>query len=379
MVFNHKGGADFKETFKAVRVNPQNRTEEVGEAHDIEGWTVFSFPGRGGKYSNFEWRFFYFNGVDYDEKSGIFRIIGENKNWSADTDSELGNFDYLMGANIDSAHPDVVTELQKVSDFMIDQLHYDGFRYDALKHVSREFIENLSKAISDKHPGFYFVGEYWKDDLGTIDYYLEQTDYLINLFDVALHYNFHEASKNSEFDMRKIYEGSLVSEKPQKAVTFVDNHDSQPGQSLESWVESWFKVIAYSLILLRKDGYPCVFWGDSAGINENKYTGIAPQLEAMLMARQVYAWGEQDDYFANQKLIGWIRHGDADHPNKLVVLISTGDAGELTFFVGKEYVNKTYKDLSGKNQPITIDGDGNGIFTVAPGSVTYWVAGEEAD
>nr|WP_308215307.1 hypothetical protein [Sinobaca sp. H24] len=43
------------------------------------------------------------------------------------------------------------------------------------------------------------------------------------------------------------------------AVTFVDNHDSQPEESLESWVEEPFKQSAYALILLREDGYPCVF------------------------------------------------------------------------------------------------------------------------
>ena len=33
---------------------------------------------------------------------------------------------------------------------------------------------------------------------------------------------------------------------PEKAVTFVDNHDTQPCQSLESWVEPWFKPLAYA-------------------------------------------------------------------------------------------------------------------------------------
>lgn len=86
--------------------------------------------------------------MDYDEKTkenGIYRILGEDKNWSADTDSEMGNFDYLMNADIDSAHPDVVAELKKIADFMIDQLHYDGFRYNVIKHISREFIDDLSK------------------------------------------------------------------------------------------------------------------------------------------------------------------------------------------------------------------------------------------
>ena len=51
--------------------------------------------------------------------------------------------------------------------------------------------------------------------------------------------------------MAEIFDGTIVKEKPDKAVTFVDNHDTQIGQSLESWVLDWFKPHAYSLILLR--------------------------------------------------------------------------------------------------------------------------------
>ena len=55
------------------------------------------------------------------------------------------------------------------------------------------------------------------------------------------------------------------------------------GQALCSWVQEWFKPLAYALILLRRDGYPCVFYGDYYGIphdninskkeidNSNKY------------------------------------------------------------------------------------------------------------
>ena len=379
MVFNHKGGADFVETFKAIKVNPENRMEDIGVEQDIDGWTGFSFNGRGDKYSDFKWHFNHFNGVDYDNKnkqSGIYRIIGENKYWNTDTDSEKGNYDYLMSANIDHSHPEVIAELKRVVEYMIETMHYNGFRYDALKHVSREFIDNLSNYIIKKYPDFYFVGEYWKNDEGMLNYYLEQTDYHIDLFDITLHFNFKEASVNQGYDIRRVFDGSLVSEKPDHAVTFVDNHDSQPGQSLQSWVEPWFKEIAYALILLRKDGYPCVFWGDYFGINGDEYNGLGTQLETMLKARHDYAWGEQEDVFAEQKLIGWIRHGDADHPKKLIVLISSGDAGELLMTVGKEHAGRKYQDLSGKNDPIVIDNAGKGLFTVPPGAVTYWVADE---
>lgn len=54
-VVDARAGADDKETFKATMVDQNNRSKEVGEMHDIEGWTKFDFPGRGDKYSPMKW------------------------------------------------------------------------------------------------------------------------------------------------------------------------------------------------------------------------------------------------------------------------------------------------------------------------------------
>ncbi|MCZ0902175.1 alpha-amylase, partial [Microcoleus sp. HI-ES] len=80
------------------------------------------------------------------------------------------------------------------------------------------------------------------------------------------HYNFHYASQQGgNYDMRRILDGTMMQQQPAHAVTFVENHDSQPLQALESVVEPWFKPLAYAIILLRREGYPCVFYGDYYG------------------------------------------------------------------------------------------------------------------
>jgi hypothetical protein len=44
-VLNHKLGADEQETFLATMVDEQNRTEDVGEMHNITAWTKWvGFP-----------------------------------------------------------------------------------------------------------------------------------------------------------------------------------------------------------------------------------------------------------------------------------------------------------------------------------------------
>lgn len=49
VVINHKAGADRTEKFMAVMVDQEDRTKEVEEPKEIEGWTAFDFEGRGGQ------------------------------------------------------------------------------------------------------------------------------------------------------------------------------------------------------------------------------------------------------------------------------------------------------------------------------------------
>lgn len=379
VVLNHKANADFTEEFKAVMVDQNDRNKDVREKTDIEAWTGFDFKNRKGKYSDFIWHYYHFSGVDYDVKtqtSAIYRILGENKYWNDGVSDEKGNFDYLMFADIDHDHPEVKEEIYKWVDWFIDETKVDGFRYDALKHISDKFILELSNHIMEKtNNNFYLFGEYWQYDKAQIDKYLDYTNWKVDLFDTPLHFHIEEASKsNGKYDMRKIFDNTIVKDHPLEAVTFVDNHDSQPSQSLDSWVEDWFKEIAYSLILLRKDGYPCIFEGDYNGLNGPvKKQGHKEMIDRILKVRKNYSWGEEDNYFDHPQVIGWVRRTDQEN-SSLAVLISIGDMAEKQMFVGEEEKNKTYIDLSGKNKnEVIIDENGNGIFQVGPGSVTYWV------
>ena len=78
------------------------------------------------------------------------------------------------------------------------------------------------------------------------------------------------------------------------AVTFVDNHDTQPEQALESFVERWFKPSAYSIILLRDTGYPCVFYGDYYGISHNNIEGLE-ELKILIKLRKEKAITEKNE------------------------------------------------------------------------------------
>jgi len=380
IVMNHKAGADELETFKVVEVNPDNREEDISEPYDIEGWTKFTFPGRNGQYSDFQWNYTHFNGTDYDakeEKEGVFRILGENKYWNNNVDKELGNYDFLMFSNIDFNNETVREEMFKWGTWISETLSCNGFRLDAIKHINHEFIKDFAVNLKkEKVDDFYFVGEFWKGEIDECKQFLEEMDYTIDLFDVPLHYKLHTASiQGSEFDLSTIFDDTLVKLHPMNSVTFVDNHDTQPNESLESWVEDWFKQIAYSLILLREDGYPCVFYGDYYGIKgpvpvDGKQMAIDP----LLYARKKKAYGQQDDYFDDKNVIGWVRHGDENiEKSGCAVVISNDMEGSKRMFVGTERAGETWIDLTNtRNEEIVIEEDGFADFPVNGQSVSVW-------
>lgn len=198
---------------------------------------------------------------DKSRRSGIFQILGENKNWSEGVDSENGNYDFLLGNDIDLNHPEVITELNRWGKWVSNELNLDGMRLDAIKHMKDQFVKQFLEAVrTERGEDFFAVGEYWNGDLETLDNYLEAVGNKISLFDVPLHYNLFQASQEGkEYDLQNILKNTLVELHPELAVTFVDNHDSQLGSSLESQIEDWFKPLAYGLVLLIKDGYPCLF------------------------------------------------------------------------------------------------------------------------
>ena len=381
VVLNHKLGADEVEEVTAQEFNASNRYQMISEGKVIGAWTKFTFPGRKGKYSKFTWNWNHFDGIDWDQDSlngALYRFTG--KDWNASVDDENGNYDYLMGADIDFNNRDVVDELVKWAVWYIETTGVDGLRLDAVKHIPSYFYkEFLTRVREETGKELFSVGEYWTGNVFKLSTYLESIQGEASLFDVPLHYNLYHCSKaGGAYDLRTIFDGTLVRDNPVKAVTFVDNHDTQPGQGLESFVEDWFKPMAYALILLRRDGYPCVFYGDYYGIPGSKVKGRKQMLDKLMKLRKTKAYGEQHDYFDDPDCIGWTREGDEDHKDSgLAVVISDGKGGTKRMYIGKQFAGAHFSDVMGNAKyNIKIDEEGFGEFYVNRGAVAVWVRKE---
>ena len=153
-------------------------------------------------------------------------------------------------------------------EWAVSEFKLRGFRLDACQHFSEhftnEFVANLEKKFGKNE--IFLVGEFWSRDVqGMLDY-LKDMHHSFTLYDSPLVYSFSELSKTEKADLHKVFDNSPGKAQPESAVTVVMNHDTQPGQTVETPIGGFFKPLAYSLILLRKEGYPCVFYGDVYGM-----------------------------------------------------------------------------------------------------------------
>ncbi len=376
IVLNHKMGADKIQTIPACKVEWNNHNSNNSTEEFVKVATKFTFPARHHKYSTFEWNWTHFDGIDYNEatkENAIFKF--KDKTWDESVDEENGNYDYLIGADLDFSNKQVVNECKNWGEWYLDITNIDGFRLDAVKHIGSEFYKDWIKYLRETtNKQLFTVGEYWNGDIEKLHKYITETEGEISLFDVPLHYNLYAASKDENYDLSKILDHTLVKENPCKAVTFVDNHDTQPGQSLESFVEDWFKTSAYSLILLRNEGYPCVFYGDYKGIPHNDIKAVNG-INKLMLLRKNKAYGEQYDYFDNNNFIGWTRRGTKEHKNSgLAVVISNAGYGEKRMYIGEEFANKVFIDCIGNcKEEVIVDNDGCANFKVMEKSVSVWI------
>ncbi|MFB2918966.1 alpha-amylase [Aerosakkonema funiforme] len=383
VVLNHKDGADDTEMVKATPFYGHDRSTPSGELQEIEAYTHFKFPGRKGKYSPMEWHWWHFDAVNYNHQrpedlNTVYLL--EGKSFDDFVSLEQGNFAFLLGCDLDMESEEVREELARWGKWYLDTTGVDGFRLDAIKHISSWFfVDWLDEMRRYAQRNFFVVGEYWTSDLESLHWYINNTGGRMSLFDVPLHFNFHTASQGAgHYDMRHILNNTLMQQQPSLAVTFVENHDSQPLQSLESSIASWFKPLAYALILLRQEGYPCVFYADYYGA-EYDDKGIHIQMQShryaidkFLYARKHYGYGPQYDYFDHPNIIGWTRLGDSEHPKGMAVMMSDGPGGSKWMEVGKP--NSTFVDLMEYiKEPVHTNEEGWGEFPCDGGSVSVWI------
>lgn len=451
-----------------------DRRYEICSPKKIEAWLRFDFSDRRQKRepskkglrgtSDMQWRAEHFNGTDYDNrdsKHAIFKLIDDpstlaepfiqpkrrkssnpflagrkmgsllrrfnsdflnqgapeadpprrpGKGWAEDVDKEHGNNDFLMFSNIDYSHSAVREDVVSWGWWMVDEVHVDGFRLDAVQHISFDFIKLWIQSVkdvvrnrNDTSTSLFLVGEVWSGDVGRITKWIDAVDSggdpRIHAFDAPLLYNFSRISedfknKPKNVDLRTILRNSLLEQRPNAAITLVTNHDTQPGQISYTPMERGLKLLWYAFILLRKEGMPCVFWGDLFGTRGHNIEeppievkkddeghfkkSYSKKLVKLMLCRKYFAHGEQTDFWDSPLTIAWRRAGDKNRQGSgcfvVLNLASKHHSHKLKPKVPIGRPEEVWVDaLEHIDKKVEIDDEGCGKLPTKGPGVSVWI------
>jgi alpha-amylase len=138
------------------------------------------------------------------------------------------------------------------------------------------------------------------------------------------------------------------------------------------------------LILLRREGYPCVFIADyegatyeDCGSDGEKHQVEMPSfkdlIETMLKLRSSHLEGEQHDYFDHPNTIGWSFSGE----KALAVVLCNGEDGSKMMETGLP--STEFVDCTGNiSERIKTDEKGFGDFPCRGESLSLWVRSEDS-
>jgi len=434
IVLNHRAGGSESDFWQAVRVDKADRTRERWEPGfesgliDIKSYTKFDFPERSNQYSSFKWNSRHFDSVDttskisqngneFTETGGkegkyIYRFAFNepeynppSKNFEKWVSLEKGNYDFLQDSDFDYGRFDVREEMKYWGEWFRAKAGLDGFRLDAVKHITSGYIREWVGHTRAKagQPSFT-VGEYIAGDTATLHNYLAEVTTRgenpqdISLFDFPLRFKFKNASwAGQDFDLRELNYNTLMAEQPSKAVTFVENHDYQFGREFNSHVQEWFKPLAYAFILLREQGYPCIFFPDYYGSHDKDNHKAQPSgreyIDLLLKIRKQFALGEER-FYAHNDIAGWIRMGGTSGAKGAMAVTMSNSASAVKAirmntgrfnkrfyhlatikWVGNQFViaKTKYNVFGSKSEGLVTDQFGWAEFVADGGAITIWI------
>ena len=342
MVINHNSGAD---------------EEEVNPLDGQTRWTKFT-PASG-RFPR-DWDCFH--------PSRYEQVMMEGENFAG--------FPHLCHRN-----PVVYTAMFDYARMLIEELGFDGFRFDFVKGFGAWIIGIIAKYRYVKDGQEFtpwVVGEYWSGDQD-IDEWLEKvnsyTDTQISAFDFPLRYQLKKVCDEPSYDLRNLtYGANILMKRPAHAATFVDNHDMGADMIVND------KLLAYSFILVH-EGYPSIFWFDY--YNNGLARSLTPNgIDALIKVHYSNAGGDSQILHADPDLYIMQRIGykddTTDQPGLIYVLNNLGDRWSGTS-VQTRWANQKFAPVawdghdSAHPDERTTDAEGNAEFPAPPRGYCIYV------
>lgn len=224
-------------------------------------------------------------------------------------------------------NPYVFGEVLKLARWLVEDIGFDGFRYDFVKGYGANTVAAIQEYRYMRGGQLvrpYGVAEFW-DEPQAIQAWADVTNFSnanpVDAFDFPLRETLKALCDTPDFKLHSLVNAdTLLRRQTQTAVTFVENHDLRdPGRPIVH-----DKLLAYSYILTH-EGYPCVFWKDyynEALAMEGMPHGIA----ALVAAHEKFAGGGTQTLWVDDALYIAQRTGFEGTPGLIYVLNNRRDA-----------------------------------------------------
>lgn len=306
----------------------------------------------------------------FQPKSGKFL-----RNWECFTPNRSEGADPVaFGGFPDLAHsnPYVQAELLKLARWLIEDLGFDGFRYDYVKGYGAATIQAFQEYAYQRNGQTVRaqgLAEFW-DAADPILRWVELANFSaenpVRAFDFPLREMLKSLCDQSGFSLTNVATWETVlKEKPDSAVTFVESHDlREEGRPITS-----DKLLAYSFILTH-EGLPCVYWKDYFNFGL-ALPGTPHGIDALVSAHEKYSGGRSQILHLDDDLYVMQRPGSDGKPGFIYVLNNDGSDWRGDW-VSTDHPNTTFRPVAwwghtDMARPIdqSTDRDGRGQFFAA--------------
>ncbi|MBQ6079453.1 MAG: chitobiase/beta-hexosaminidase C-terminal domain-containing protein [Muribaculaceae bacterium] len=226
--------------------------------------------------------------------------------------------DFDGSRDLDHTSANVQKNVKTYQKYLIDELGYDGFRYDMCKGYAG-YYTGLYNAASQ--PTFS-VGEYWDGNAETLRWWLNETKQNNRIqsavFDFSLKYPMQHAFAGGTWSALNDKGLAADPNYQRYSVTFVDNHDTGQNTNYDCLKTN---VMPANAFILAMPGTPCIFYK-----HYNVYTN---EINNCIKARRAAGIHNQSAILTQQESNGGY------------ILETQGTRGNLYLQVGYAVMNGT--------------------------------------
>lgn len=302
------------------------------------------------------------NGLDFMKvKSGLF--LRNASDFNCGDGPAFNNFPDLCTTN-----PYVRNQILKWGQWLYDQIGFRGWRFD----FAIGYNASTVKAWVDEIGGISMV-DYWQPDVFSIMNYLQNVPEQTKALDYPLLYTFLDLfNRNGSMRTLTLSSSSILMNDPNRAVTFVDDHDTVRSNETNIAVHRDFM---YAFILLYDGGTPVVFWKDlypndpcidPAGTcslqNDLHADQLKVNLRKLLEIRKDYAKGSGSVIYSDNDLFIYQRNGNPG----LILAMNDNPNTTHTITIKTKYLNTLLYDMMGTGKVLKVDSQGNTIIEIPP-------------